>query len=132
MHLGIDATNIRQGGGVTHLVQLLSASPPQEQDISKITVWCTLQVAQLLPKKQWLKIRSESWLVGNIFKRFFFQHFFLSLEMRRAGCEVAFFPGGTLPLISLLPAVTISQNMLPFELDKAALFGRLSLMYLKF
>jgi glycosyltransferase involved in cell wall biosynthesis len=30
-----------------------------------------------------------------------------------------------------LPAVTISQNMLPFELDKAALFGRLSLMYLK-
>jgi glycosyltransferase involved in cell wall biosynthesis len=71
-------------------------------------------------------------MAGSSLKRFFFQHLFLSLEMRRAGCEVAFYPGGTLPLISLLPAVTISQNMLPFELDKAALFGRCSLMYLKF
>lgn len=131
MHLGIDATNIRQGGGVTHIVQLLSAASPREQGISKITIWCSPQLAKLLSKQQWLDIRSGAWVVGGSLWRFCFQHLFLSLEMRKAGCEVAFFPGSTLPLISLLPAVTISQNMLPFELDKAALFGRFSLMYLK-
>jgi glycosyltransferase involved in cell wall biosynthesis len=132
MHLGIDASNIRQGGGVTHLVQLLSAASPENQGISKITIWCSSQLAQLLPKQPWLDIHSGTWLAGDSLKRFFFQHLFLSLEMRRAGCEVAFFPGSTLPLVSLLPGVTISQNMLPFELDKAALFGRFSPMYLKF
>lgn len=132
MHLGIDATNIRQGGGVTHLVQLLSVASPKEQGISKITVWCGPKIAALFPVQPWLNVRSSAWMEGGSLKRFFSQHLFLSLEMRRAGCEVAFFPGGTLPLISLLPAITISQNMLPFELDKAALFGRFSLMYLKF
>lgn len=132
MHLGIDATNIRQGGGVTHLVQLLSAASPQEQGISKITVWCSPWIAPLLPKQPWLNVRSGAWTAGGSLKRFFFQHLLLSLEMRSVGCEMAFFPGSTLPLISLLPAVTISQNMLPFELDKAALFGTFSLMYLKF
>lgn len=132
MHLGIDATNIRQGGGVTHLVQLLSAASPQEQGISKITIWCGPKIAALFPEQPWLDIRSGAWMEGGSLKRFFFQHLFLSLEMRSVGCEVAFYPGSTLPLISLLPAVTISQNMLPFELDKAALFGRFSLMYLKF
>lgn len=131
MHLGIDATNIRQGGGITHLVQLLSAASPQEQGISKVTVWCGPKIAPLLPMQPWLNIRSGTWMTGSSLKRFFFQHLFLSLEMRREGCDVAFFPGSTLPLISLLPAVTISQNMLPFELDKAALFGRFSLIYLK-
>ena len=48
MHLGIDATNIRQGGGVTHLVQLLTAASPQDQGISKITVWCGRQVAEFM------------------------------------------------------------------------------------
>jgi glycosyltransferase involved in cell wall biosynthesis len=132
MHLGIDATNIRQGGGVTHLVQLLSAASPQEQGISKITVWCGPKIKPLFPKQPWLNIRSGTWMKGGKIKRFFFQHLFLSLEMRSVGCEIAFFPGSTLPLISLLPAVTISQNMLPFELEKGALFGRFSLMYLKF
>ena len=133
MHLGIDATNIHQGGGVTLLVQLLSAASPQQHDISKITVWCSPKITKLFPKRSWLNIRSNNWLKGGrSLKRFFFQHLFLSLEMRSLGCDIAFFPGSTLPLISLLPAVTISQNMLPFELDKSALFGRFSLMYLKF
>lgn len=132
MHLGIDATNIHQGGGVTHLVQLLSAASPQDQDISRVTIWCSPNIAQLLPKRQWLNIRSSIWISGGSLKRFFFQHFLLSAQMSSQGCEVAFYPGSTLPAISLLPAVTISQNMLPFELDKAALFGRCSLMYLKF
>lgn len=132
MHLGMDATNIRQGGGVTHLVQLLTAASPQEQGISKVTIWCSPKIAPLFPEEPWLSIRSGTWMEGGSFKRFIFQHLFLSLQMRNEGCEIAFFPGSTLPLISLLPAVTISQNMLPFELEKAALFGRFSVMYIKF
>jgi glycosyltransferase involved in cell wall biosynthesis len=131
MHLGIDATNIRQGGGVTHLVQLLSAANPEAQGISKITIWCNSNVAEMFPKKLWLSIRTHLFIDTNVIARFIFQHFLLSLQMKKFGCVVAFFPGGTLPLVSTLPAVVMSQNMLPFELDKAKIFGIYSLMFLK-
>ncbi len=131
MHLGIDATNIRQGGGITHLVQILSAANPSDQGLSKITVWCSDSVAKILPKKPWLIIKTNKLINGNMVRRFLFQHFGLSILMRISGCDMAFSPGGTLPLISLLPTITMSQNMLPFEPKKAKLFGLFSRMYLK-
>jgi glycosyltransferase involved in cell wall biosynthesis len=131
MHLGIDATNIRQGGGVTHLVQLLSAANPQAQGISKITIWCNSNVAQLLPIKPWLAIRTPLYIDSSLIARFIFQHFILSLQMISVDCTKGFFPGGTLPILNFIPAVTMSQNMLPFELEKAKIFGENSFMYLK-
>jgi glycosyltransferase involved in cell wall biosynthesis len=131
MHLGIDATNIRQGGGITHLIQILSAANPTDQGYSKITVWCCESIAQILPRKPWLFIRTNKLINGHAVGRFLFQHLALSLQMRFFGCSMAFSPGGSLPLISLLPTVTMSQNMLPFEPKKAKLFGLFSKMYVK-
>ena len=131
MHLGIDATNIRQGGGITHLVQILMAANPTNQGYSKITVWCSEHVAKKLPTKPWLFFRTNKLINGHAIGRLLFQHFLLSLQMRFSGCDMAFSPGGTLPLISLLPTVTMSQNMLPFEPNEARLFGLFSKMYIK-
>ncbi len=39
MHIGIDASNIREGGGVTHLVEVLRAAEPRQYDIDRVTVW---------------------------------------------------------------------------------------------
>ena len=36
MILGIDASNLRAGGGVTHLVELLRAASPQQQGFSRV------------------------------------------------------------------------------------------------
>jgi glycosyltransferase involved in cell wall biosynthesis len=131
MHLAIDASNIRQGGGVTHLSQLLNAADPLEAGFSRITVWTCYDTANKLPDLPWLTKLCPFWTEGGLIKRILGQQFLLSEEMERWGCDVLFSPGGTIPFNNKLPVVTMSQNMLPFEPIEAERFGRFSPMYLK-
>lgn len=131
LHLGIDATNIRQGGGVTHLSQLLLAAEPGAAGIARITVWASTGTAATLPARPWLVKRSAAWMEASLPRRILGQQLQLPGELKAAGCDVVFFPGGTLPVRSGPHAVTMSQNMLPFEPEEAARFGRWSLMRLK-
>ena len=131
MHLAVDASNIRQGGGITHLSQLLSAANPVESGITHVTVWeCGTTSAQL-PTHAWLTKLSPAWTEKGLFKRMLGQQLMLSREMAGCGCDVLFSPGGTVPFRAGLPIVTMSQNMLPFEPDEAIRFGRWSWMRLK-
>ena len=52
--LGIDATNIRDGGGVTHLVELLSAARPEVHGIERIVVWGSIATLTTLEDRPWL------------------------------------------------------------------------------
>jgi glycosyltransferase involved in cell wall biosynthesis len=131
LHLGIDASNIRQGGGVTHLSQLLSAADPVAAGVDKITVWASRSTAAVLPLRPWLEVRSPAWLQAGLPRRLLGQQLQLSWELRHAGCSVLFSPGGSLPLWCPVPMVTMSQNLLPFEPKEALRFGRWSAMRLK-
>ena len=131
LHLGIDATNIRQGGGVTHLSQLLKAATPQTAGIDRVTVWACKETAAQLPERAWLTTRSLPWMEAGLPWRIVGQQFQLPQALAREGCDVAFFPGGTLPRRLSPRTVTMSQNMLPFEPIEAARFGRWSAMRLK-
>lgn len=130
-HLGIDATNIRGGGGLTHLVQLLRACSPEASGFCGITVFAGRKVAGLMPVRPWLKVNSATWMDAPLPMRILGQQFELPRLVKRAGCDLLFSPGGTLPALCSIPMVTMSQNMLPFESDRAALFGRWSWMRLK-
>jgi len=131
LHIAIDASNIRQGGGVTHLSQLLHAADPAAAGISRITVWAPEATAAVLPVRPWLEMRRPSWIEASTPRRMLGQQFQLDRELKRAGCDVLFAPGGTLPMCCSVPTVTMSQNMLPFEPAEARRFGRWSLMRLK-
>ena len=131
LHLGIDASNIRQGGGVTHLAQLLHAGLPSEAGISKVTVWTSSRTASLLPERPWLHKVSAPWMDARLPWRLLGQQLVLPRALAKAGCDVLLSPGGTLPTRCALPAVAMCQNMLPFEPEEAARFGRFSLMRLK-
>lgn len=131
LHLAIDASNIRQGGGVTHLSQLLSAADPAAAGIERVTVWAARSTAVALPVRPWLEVRSPAWLEARMPRRMFGQQFQLAGALKQAGCDVLFSPGGTLPLWCPIPTVTMSQNMLPFEPAEALRFGRWSGMRLK-
>ena len=37
--IGIDASNLRRGGGITHLVELISATKPELYNIAKVVAW---------------------------------------------------------------------------------------------
>jgi glycosyltransferase involved in cell wall biosynthesis len=131
IHLGIDATNIRLGGGITHLSQLLQAGDPSAAGISRVTVWTSQSTASALPERPWLIKLSSTWMDASLPRRFLGQQFQLPNALKTAGCDVLFSPGGTLPAWSHVPTVTMAQNMLPFEPLEAMRFGRWSLMRLK-
>lgn len=131
IHLGIDASNIRLGGGITHLSQLLKAGDPIAEGISRVTVWTGQTAASALPERPWLVKLSAPWVDAALPRRLFGQQFQLPHALKGVGCDVLFSPGGTLPVWSPVPAVTMSQNMLPFEPLEAMRFGRWSLMRLK-
>jgi glycosyltransferase involved in cell wall biosynthesis len=129
--LAIDASNISSGGGLTHLVQLLSAAKPSESNINAIHVWASSETARKLPKLDWLIVHTPYWCDAGLAQRIWHQQFFLPGLVKKANCDALLSPGGILPMWSPVPTITISQNMLPFELDRAALFGRWSWIYAK-
>lgn len=131
LHVAIDAINIRQGGGVTHLTQLLAAVDPLAEGVARVTVWTCAATARELQARPWLVVRTPAWAEAAWPLRIFGQQWRLGKEMREAGCDVVFSPGGTLPSDAPAVSVTMSQNMLPFEPDEAIRFGRWSWMRLK-
>ena len=131
LHLGIDAINIRQGGGLTHLSQLLQAADPLAAGFDQVTVWSSQTTADTLPTRPWLVKRSAHWMDGSLPRRMLGQQFHLVQDLAAHRCDVLFSPGGTLPQSCHVPMVTMSQNMLPFEPLEAARFGRTSLMRFK-
>jgi hypothetical protein len=41
MRLGIDASNLRGGGGVTHLAELLRAAHPAAHGFDSVVIWAS-------------------------------------------------------------------------------------------
>jgi len=131
IHLGIDASNISSGGGLTHLVRLLSAAEVTASAVSRVTVWTGKKTAKQLPSRPWLTVVTPDWCERGLWRRALGQQLCMPGLLRDAGCDVLFSPGGTLPWTSPVPMVTLSQNMLPFEPLSAKLFGCWSRMRLK-
>jgi len=131
MHLAIDAVNIRQGGGVTHLTQMLKEANPSQFGFSRVTIFTSSATAELLPSYPWLTKRVEGWMDRGILLRSLFLQWKIPAYLRQLNCDILFSPGGTLPIFTKIVKVTMSQNMLPFDSEAANTFGRFSLMRLK-
>ena len=127
--LGIDITNLRGGGGVTHIIELLTAANPFAHGFSKIIVWGGSQTLNKLPQREWLKKVNPPALDKGLLARSLWQRFSLSAAAHAENCDVLFVPGGSF-VGSFEPIVTLSQNLLPFELSELDRYG-VSLMALK-
>jgi glycosyltransferase involved in cell wall biosynthesis len=122
MRLGIDASNIRDGGGVTHLVELLRAANPLAYGFSKVIVWSGRATLSKIEDRSWLVKSHQPLLDRRLLYRAFWQRFTLSPLARTAGCDVLFVPGGTYAG-DFHPSVTMSRNMLPFEWREFRRYG---------
>jgi len=120
--LGIDASNIRAGGGVTHLVELLRAAEPQEFGFDRVIVWGGESTLDVIEDRPWLDKGHEPLLDHALPIRVYWQRFKLARLARLARCTLLFVPGGSYGG-SFRPFVTMCQNMLPFELSEASRFG---------
>lgn len=129
MKIGVDASNISSGGGVTHLVSLLGAAAPEAHGVTEIVVWAPARTLALVEDRHWLTKRSSQSLEKNYLYRGFWQRYTLGKLARQEGCDLLFVPGGTFTT-DFRPVVTMSRNMLPFELRESARYG-FSLLFLK-
>ena len=122
MIVGIDATNLRRGGGVTHLVELLAAFGPANNGVAKVVVWGSNLTLAKLFDRPWLEKVNPSALEGGLLQRTWWQRFHLSKSARVANCSVLFVPGGSYAG-TFRPIVTMSQNLLPFEWPELRRYG---------
>ena len=112
--LGIDAMNIRDGGGLTHLYEILNCADEKSILFDQVIVFSNDHCLQHLPIKPWLiKINP---LIGStsVIKTTLWQIFSLGRSARKMNCNILFIAGGS-ALTSFSPQTTICHNMLPFS-----------------
>jgi glycosyltransferase involved in cell wall biosynthesis len=113
VRLGIDASNLREGGGVTHIVQLLGAAEPAEQGISSVVIWGSRSTLAQVPSRPWLDSVHQPLLDGALAKR---EYWRARVLRHRAAerCDLLFTPGGGYTG-RFRPDATMFRNALPFD-----------------
>lgn len=80
------------------------------------------QILEALDSRPWLDKRNPPALEKGLLQRTFWQHSRLSQAARDEGCDALFVPGGSY-VGNFHPAVTMSQNLLPFEMSELRRYG---------
>ncbi len=116
IRVGIDATNIRTGGGITHLVETLAHGDAPSAGIARISVWAPMHTLARLPERPWLVKRNHPWQDGPLPLRRAWQALHLDRALAR-DADVLLVPGGSYSG-TFRPFVAMAQSLLPF--DRAA------------
>jgi len=114
MNLIIDASNIRAGGGITHLKEILTHGDPEKFGFQAVEVWAPRSTIALLPEKHWLKKKDHKLLNGNYFQRLVWKKKIVANRLRNF--DVAFTPGTG--YYKGKPVVTMCQNLLPLDIGE--------------
>ncbi len=129
MILGIDASNISSGGGLTHLRNLLLHVEPKNYGFERVIVWASDSTLDVLEGREWLVKRRHPLLQKGIVARSHWKMIKLPLALKIENCQLLFVPGGSY-LGSFRPFITMSRNLLPFQYRELLRFGA-TLMTLK-
>jgi len=121
MILGIDASNIRAGGGLVHLRELLTAAEPEQYGVGKVVVWGGAQTLSVLPQRPWLQPVWQPACEQNLVRRFGWQTYDLP-RLAHGKADLLFVPGGT-HIGGFRPYVSMIQNRLPFEANEIGRYG---------
>jgi len=122
MRLCIDASNLRIGGGLTHLVELLGNADAPAFGFEQVFVWSSPATLQRIADRPWLVKRTDPVLEANALRRAVWQLRRLGALAHHDGCDLIFVPGGAFAT-SFRPIVTMCRNMLPFEWREMARYG---------
>jgi glycosyltransferase involved in cell wall biosynthesis len=121
MRIGIDASNLKSGGGLTHLAALLAHADALDADLERVVVWGPRATLDRLTPRPWLVPAHCPELEGSSAAQLAWRR--RSLPQRaRAECDLLLAPGG-LCTDRFHPVVTMSRNMLPFQGREAARYG---------
>lgn len=127
MILGIDLSNIRGGGGITHIFEVLKHARPVDFGFKRVIAWGSANTLSSLCNQAWLEKVHVSILDRSLPWRMWWQQIVLPKLLKQNQCSLLFSPGGTLPQHISVPTVTMSQNLLPFEPEEAARYEAVSM-----
>lgn len=122
LRLGIDASNLRGGGGITHLVEFLRHAKPREFGFEALVLWGPRATLYLIEARPWLTLIECPALDRGAMSRAWWQLFQLPRALTSAKCDILFAPGG-IASARFRPVVTMSRNLLPFEWREMRRFG---------
>lgn len=122
MIVGIDASNIKSGGGVTHLIEILNYFDPTIDKIDKIIVWSSDKTLDLINEKQWILKQPIKEIKFGFFAQIIWQKYYLPILAKKFNCNIIFSPGGNVTC-NFRPIVTMCRNMLPFEKKEIYRYG---------
>ena len=88
MILGIDASNIRAGGGVTHLSEVLKCVQPYDYGFKKVIVWAGVKTLSSLCDQLWLEKVHVPILDGLLPQRLWWQQFMLPKLLKKYNCSL--------------------------------------------
>ncbi|WP_026952300.1 glycosyltransferase family 4 protein [Algoriphagus mannitolivorans] len=135
MRIGIDATNVGGGGGITHLKEILSYFSQDDFSvtISRIVIFSSDTVLKQIPEIQRLEKISFPDLNSGLFSRVLFQIFKFDKHIK-SSCDILFSVTGDF-LGNFTPVVGMSRNMLLYDrsaLNEIGSFKERSRFYLNF
>ena len=88
MTIGIDASNIGLGGGVTHLIEILSHFPLNEE-IDKVIVFASEKVLNQLPDAEFINKITFPAFNKRLINRVLFQIFVYDKHIKKH-CDILF------------------------------------------
>ncbi len=109
--IGIDASNIAAGGGLTHLRELIDNY--HEIKDQHLVIFANKNVLNLLPDKTYITKIGHSWLNKGTLFNMLWRLLLLRSSAKKHGVEIFFTPGGN--FLPFRPYISMSQNMLVFE-----------------
>ncbi len=121
MHIGIDGSNIRAGGGITHLRNLLKYSDPGKYSVTQVSVWACANTLSHLEDRPWLTKRTAWALEKGAATRLLWSLQHQQRALREAGVDIVFAPGAN--YFGRFPSVSMSQNLLPFDTREMGRFA---------
>lgn len=130
MVVGIDLHNIRDGGGMNYIRNLLEAADPVADRFAEIHLFGAAKVLDAFPDRLWIIKHAYPELERSLWARLRFVARRLPAEFKAAGCDILYCPGG-IAFGNIHPYVTISRNMLPFRSEFWRMYPRFSLERLR-
>jgi glycosyltransferase involved in cell wall biosynthesis len=123
--IAFDLHNIRDGGGVNYIRNLLENASPELDGFQQVHLIGAPRLLAEYPERPWIIKHGYDALDGGLVSRVRFVRRRLDPLLREIGCDVLYVPGGLL-VSKFRPVVTISRNMMPFRTEFWVMYPRLS------
>lgn len=125
MIIAFDLHNIRDGGGVNYIRNLLEHASPELDGFAQVHLIGAPRLLVGYPDRPWIVKHAIADFERSLVHRIRFVATRLAGLLRDIDCDVLYAPGG-LVISPFRPVVTISRNMMPFRTAYWSMYPRLS------